>query len=104
MRSAGLLRAGEKSSSSTSSMSSSRPVDRGLVVVDHPVEDRVQHRAGPALEVLGLVLELLAHGAAASSASPWRTVMMKPVAEEDEDLADLDRPRSRPRSEPSSAR
>ena len=61
MRSAGFGRSAEKSSLLDLVDVRLEPVDGGLVVVDDPVDDRVEHRAGPVLEQLGVALELLAH-------------------------------------------
>ena len=65
MRSAGFVRRPEKSSSSTSSMSVSRPSIAGCVVVDDQVEDRVKDRAGAVPQALRVRVERLAHARAA---------------------------------------
>ena len=51
-------------------------LDRGHVVVDHAVEDRVQHRAGAVPEVLWDRSPAPRARALSELASPWRTVMM----------------------------
>ncbi len=63
--------------------------DRGRVVVHHPVDDRVQHRARPVLQQLGVLLELATHAAqlAGLAVAHGDDVV---VAEEDQDLAELD--------------
>ena len=70
-------------------MSSLEPEDRRAVAVDHVVDDRMQHGARTVLEQLGVTLEPLAHllQLARLAVAHGDDVV---VAQEDEDLAELD--------------
>ena len=58
MRSAGLLRDGEKTSVSVTRIALSSSSRTGRVVVDHAVDDRVQRRARPVSQQVGALLHL----------------------------------------------
>ena len=97
MRSAALLRSCEKTCVLDLVDVLPEPLDRGRVVVDDAVDDRVQHGPGAVPQQVGLLLERAPHAVqlARLAVADGDDVV---VAEEDQDLAELDDLASGPRS------
>jgi hypothetical protein len=90
MRSAVFVGDAENTSCSTSATSWSIASITGWYSIDDPVDDRVQRRPGPALEEIRPLLRSHSHAVQPSFAVPHGDD--EAVADEDEDLAELDRP------------